>query len=91
MPPIYEVYALRYAEHRDRLRNENFISHDEHDNSNMPLDFYCWLIKGEDTEIMVDTGFSAEMAAKRNRNYYTAPETLLKSSISMPDRFSLSS
>ncbi|MDF2874503.1 N-acyl homoserine lactonase family protein [Pantoea agglomerans] len=78
MIPEYEVYALRYAEHRDRSRNENFISHDEHDNSPMPLDFYCWLIRSEHAVLMVDTGFNRELAKKRNRHYYTSPEMLLK-------------
>jgi glyoxylase-like metal-dependent hydrolase (beta-lactamase superfamily II) len=73
----YEVYALRYAEHKQRSRNENFISSDEHDNSNMPLDFYLWLIKDGDTCILVDTGFNAEMAIKRNRHYHASPESLL--------------
>ncbi|WP_323853967.1 MBL fold metallo-hydrolase [Xenorhabdus koppenhoeferi] len=77
MPPVYEVYALRYAEHKNRLRNENFISNDEHDNSNMPLDFYCWLIRNHDNTIMVDTGFNKEMGVKRNRTYYASPESLL--------------
>ncbi|GAB2941612.1 N-acyl homoserine lactonase family protein [Hafnia psychrotolerans] len=78
MIPEYEVYALRYAEHKNRSRNENFISHDEHDNSDMPLDFYCWLIRHENTVLMVDTGFNRELAGKRNRHYYSAPESLLQ-------------
>ncbi|CDH23588.1 N-acyl homoserine lactonase family protein [Xenorhabdus bovienii] len=77
MTPVYEVYALRYAEHKNRSRNENFISNDEHDNSNMPLDFYCWLIRNNDNTIMVDTGFNKELGVKRNRTYYASPESLL--------------
>lgn len=73
----YEIYALRYAEHKQRSRNENFISSDEHNNSNMPLDFYFWLIKKGEACILVDTGFNAEMAEKRNRHYHTTPESLL--------------
>lgn len=77
MTPIYEVYALRYAEHRNRSRSENFITHDEHDNSSMPLDFYCWLVRNDETVLMVDTGFSKQLAEKRNRHYYSSPESLL--------------
>lgn len=75
--PTYEVYALRYAEHKQRRRNENFIAHDEHDNSLMPSDFYCWLIKSDDLCVLVDTGFSAKMAKTRNRHYHSSPEALL--------------
>src|SRR5947199_56395 len=33
----------------------------------MPLDYFVWLIRGAGREIVVDTGFSASVAAKRVR------------------------
>ena len=65
MEPVYEVYALKYA-HHDRRASENFIGGDPHDGP-MPLDYFVWLIRGGGREIVVDTGFSAAMAAKRGR------------------------
>jgi glyoxylase-like metal-dependent hydrolase (beta-lactamase superfamily II) len=69
--PQYEVYAIKYAHHA-RLRSENFIGGDPHDGP-MPLDYFVWLIRGEGREIVVDTGFSAPMAAKRQRHHIRCP------------------
>lgn len=73
--PQYEIYALRYASVH-RQRSDNFIRHDGHDGP-MPLDFFVWLLKGPDRNILVDTGFGAESARERPRNLECCPvETL---------------
>ncbi len=69
--PQYEVYAVKYAHHARRA-SENFIGGDPHDGP-MPLDYFVWLIRGEGREIVVDTGFSAPMAAKRQRDHLRCP------------------
>jgi glyoxylase-like metal-dependent hydrolase (beta-lactamase superfamily II) len=69
--PQYEVYAIKYAHHA-RRKAENFIGGDPHDGP-MPLDYFVWLIRGAGREIVVDTGFSAAMAAKRQRNHIRCP------------------
>ena len=69
--PQYEVYAIKYAHHARRA-SENFIGGDLHDGP-MPLDYFIWLIRGEGREIVVDTGFSAPMAAKRAREHLRCP------------------
>ena len=40
----------------------------------MPLDYFVWLIRGEGREIVVDTGFSAAMAAKRGARSHPVPD-----------------
>ena len=67
----YEVYAVKYAHHARRA-SENFIGGDPHDGP-MPLDYFVWLIRGAGREIVVDTGFSAAMAAKRGRDHIRCP------------------
>jgi glyoxylase-like metal-dependent hydrolase (beta-lactamase superfamily II) len=62
---IHEVYAVRYA-HHDRLSAENFIGGDAH-NVLQPLDFYVWAIVGAHGAFVIDTGFDAPMAARRQR------------------------
>ena len=69
--PQYEVYAIKYA-HHERRASENFIGGDPHDGP-MPLDYFVWLVRGGGREIVVDTGFSAAMAAKRQRNHLRCP------------------
>jgi len=69
--PRYEVYAVKYA-HHERRAAENFIGGDPHDGP-MPLDYFVWLVRGGGREIVVDTGFSAPMAAKRARQHLRCP------------------
>ncbi len=73
---MYEVYAIKYAHHARRA-SENFIGGDPHDGP-MPLDYFVWLIRGEGREILVDTGFSAPMAAKRQRDHIRCPTAGLR-------------
>lgn len=69
--PTYEVYAIRYAT-RPARRAENFIGGDAHDGP-MPLDYYVWAIIGRERGFVVDTGFNAAVAAKRNRDFLRCP------------------
>ncbi|MGO4833124.1 N-acyl homoserine lactonase family protein [Rhizobiaceae sp. 2RAB30] len=39
----------------------------------MPLDYYVWLIRGPAGDILVDVGFGAEAARKRNRQLLREP------------------
>jgi len=69
--PQYEVYAVKYAHHARRA-SENFIGGDLHDGP-MPLDYFVWLVRGEGREIVVDTGFSAAVALRRQRDHLRCP------------------
>lgn len=65
MDETYQIYAVRYG-HFDRTAAANFIGGDEHDGP-MPLDYFVWAIVGTDRTFILDTGFDAASAAKRNR------------------------
>src|SRR6185436_14205222 len=65
MNDVYELYAVRYA-HHDRKARENFIGGDPHDIL-QPLAYFVWAIVGEERTYILDTGFDAAMAAKRGR------------------------
>lgn len=69
--PSFEVYAIRYAT-RAGKRSHHFIGGDPHD-ADMPMDYFVWLIKNQDHTFVVDTGFGAEVAAKRGRTYLRHP------------------
>jgi hypothetical protein len=77
--PTYEMYAVRYA-HHDRRASENFIggpfAGDAHDGP-MPLDYFVWIIKGDNRLLAVDTGFDAAMAKKRERQFLGDPADTL--------------
>jgi glyoxylase-like metal-dependent hydrolase (beta-lactamase superfamily II) len=61
----YEIYAIKYGRH-ERRASENFLGGDPHDGP-MPIDFFVWAIIGRGGTIIVDTGFDATMAQKRQR------------------------
>jgi glyoxylase-like metal-dependent hydrolase (beta-lactamase superfamily II) len=69
--PEYEVFAIRYAT-REANRSEHFIGGDPHDGP-MPMDYFVWLVRGEGRAIIVDSGFTAAMAAKRRRTFLRCP------------------
>ncbi len=74
--PTYEIYALRYAT-RAAKRNDHFIGGDPHD-APMPMDYFLWLIRGGGRTIVVDTGFTAEVAKARGRTFLAEPVDLLR-------------
>lgn len=75
-PDTYEIYAIRYA-HHPRRASENFLGGDPHDGP-MPLDYFVWAIVGERRTFVVDCGFDAEMARKRQRQLFRTPGEGLK-------------
>ena len=76
--PLYEIFALRYAHLAERNQGSNLIFPDDHE-APMPLDFFVWVIKGNGRVIMLDTGFDAESAARRNRSWIRSPIAALSS------------
>jgi glyoxylase-like metal-dependent hydrolase (beta-lactamase superfamily II) len=72
----YEIYAVKYA-HHDRPARDNFLGGDPHDD-NMPLDYFVWAVVGKERSFIVDTGFDAEMGAKRGRQITRPPAAGLK-------------
>jgi glyoxylase-like metal-dependent hydrolase (beta-lactamase superfamily II) len=61
----WQVYAVKYAE-RDARRTEHFLGGDPHD-APMPMDYFVWVIVGAHRTWVVDTGFGADDAARRER------------------------
>jgi glyoxylase-like metal-dependent hydrolase (beta-lactamase superfamily II) len=76
--PNYEVLALRFAHAEGRSAKQNFLM-DGHD---LPtaMAFYIWAIRDPESgrTIVVDTGFSAESAKKRKRDFLHQPADILK-------------
>jgi glyoxylase-like metal-dependent hydrolase (beta-lactamase superfamily II) len=67
----YEVFAIRYAT-RPAQRRDHFVGGDPH-NADMPMDYFVWLIRNAERTLVVDTGFNAAMAAKRQRELLRSP------------------
>lgn len=70
---VYEVYAVRYAHMAERPRRMNFIVSDPHDDGDMPMDYFVWVITNARRSIVVDTGFDAAEARARGRTLLRLP------------------
>ncbi len=69
--PEYRIFAIRYAT-RDARRADHFIGGDPHD-APMPMDYFTWVVAGAGRTVLVDTGFTAETAARRKREFLRCP------------------
>ncbi len=70
--PEYELFAIRYAM-RDAMRSNHFIGGDPHD-APMAMDYFLWVAVGPERTFVIDTGFTAEVAAKRKRTFLRCPD-----------------
>src|SRR5918995_5642753 len=69
--PTYEVFAVKYAQ-RDARRTNHFLGGDPHD-APMPMDYFVWLVRNNDRMLVLDVGFTAEIAAQRKRVHLRTP------------------
>lgn len=69
--PEYDLYAIRYAT-RPARRSEHFIGGDPHDGP-MAMDYFMWVAVCADRTVLIDTGFGAEVAARRGRTLLHDP------------------
>jgi glyoxylase-like metal-dependent hydrolase (beta-lactamase superfamily II) len=67
----YYVYAVKYAT-RDARSGEHFHGHDLHDVP-MPMDYFVWAAVSAEHTVVVDAGFTAEIAARRGRKHLRCP------------------
>lgn len=74
--PEYKIFAIKYAT-RDARRADHFIGGDPHDGP-MPMDYFTWVVVGPDRVFLVDTGFTAETAARRKRTFLRCPIEFLR-------------
>jgi glyoxylase-like metal-dependent hydrolase (beta-lactamase superfamily II) len=75
MTTQYQVYALKYAE-RDTTKSQFFFR--EASGDPLTLHFYVWVILGGPHPVVLDTGFSAEDAKRREARNYVSPAEMLR-------------
>lgn len=75
-PGVFRVYALHYA-HRDAVRGEHFYGHDPCGGQPMPMDYFIWAAVSSPTTVVVDAGFTPEVAQRRGRVHLASPVDLL--------------
>src|SRR5262245_39333268 len=82
--PIYDLFAIRYAT-RDARRSDHFIGGDPHDGP-MPMDYFVWVAVSAERVFVIDTGFTAEISARRKRTFLRCPVEALRLIGVDPDR-----
>jgi glyoxylase-like metal-dependent hydrolase (beta-lactamase superfamily II) len=71
----HRVYAIRYAR-RDARSGEHFYGHDPHD-APMPMDYFMWVAVSETGAVVIDAGFTPEVARERGREIVCDPAEVL--------------
>ena len=71
-PETFEVFAIKYATH-DRDAAHNFLYPTDIHDGPMPLDYFVWAAVSKNRTYVIDTGFKAEIAAKRGRTFHRCP------------------
>ncbi len=74
--PVYEVYAIRYAEQLLRPEGTTFLGGDP---SKMirGLDFFTYVITGPAGTFLVDTGFNSDLSGEGDRTFLIEPAEVL--------------
>ena len=71
MAETYELFAVKYASHQ-RTQAANYIDPpDPHEA--MPMDYFVWAAVSGTRTFVIDTGFKAEEAARRERDFLRCP------------------
>ena len=75
-PPVYRLFAIRYAE-RDGRRGEHFYGPAPRPDEPMPMAYFVWLAVSDDTSVVIDAGFTEATAARRGRTWLASPTDTL--------------
>ena len=74
----WEVYALRYGCNTERTAAQNLLGRPDLHDQPMPLDYYVWLLRSGDREIVVDTGFAPTAPLDRGRYVIEPVDAMLR-------------
>ncbi|CAN5338491.1 N-acyl homoserine lactonase family protein [soil metagenome] len=74
----WSVYAIKFAHREKSSREEHFYRAHTEPHETMPISYFVWLVVGGGRVILVDTGFTPEVAARRgDRAYLRTPSDSL--------------
>jgi glyoxylase-like metal-dependent hydrolase (beta-lactamase superfamily II) len=74
--PEYEIYAMKYADRQADL--STFMLTAEPGRETITIDYFVWLLQGGSEPIVVDTGFTPQIAQARKRNCLATPADQLR-------------
>jgi len=71
-PDPWEVYALKYTRN-DKPRRMDVMLGESGSADPMPMDYFIWVLRRGSRTVLVDLGFHAQVAARRNRVLLRTP------------------
>jgi glyoxylase-like metal-dependent hydrolase (beta-lactamase superfamily II) len=71
-PGPFRLYAFRYAT-REAVRQDHFMTEVDDPDRDMPMDYFVWLATDGRTHVLIDTGFSEQVAVARGRTWLHRP------------------
>lgn len=80
----WEVFAIKYADRNARSRADSFLFDDNHDAPHA-MDYFMWLLRRGDEQILVDTGYEEAEASARGRPIRVNPADALAPFGLMPE------
>ena len=72
----WHVHAVKYAERNNRVRGDSFLF-DAHHSAPHPMDYFVWVLRQKERIILVDTGYDADEAKRRERPIAQDPRAAL--------------
>ncbi len=77
-PTVHEIYGVKFGQNITGVRGHYFMGpdadpHDQH----MRLDYYVWVIRSAQQDVVVDVGFTAETNKTRRRDHWENPSSAL--------------
>lgn len=70
---VHEIYAVKFAEHVGTKGGYFFAAPADAHDVPWPIDYFVWLLRSTEGDIVVDVGFSAATARKRGRTHLRSP------------------
>ena len=69
----HEIYAVKYGEYVGNRGHYFYGSAADPHEAPVPIDYFVWLIRGPEGDIVVDVGFRHESGTRRGRTYLRDP------------------
>ncbi len=75
---VWAVYALRFSRVRKTRSDALLLCPPDRSTEPLDMDYSCWLLVAGDQHVLVDTGYSPALGARRGREFLADPVDLVR-------------
>lgn len=76
-PATHEIYVVKYGEYVGTRGHYFYGSAADPHEAPVPIDYFVWLVRGTEGDVVVDLGFRAESGGRRGRTHLREPSVAL--------------